>query len=144
MKLADKTKFILAGLVISGIAVFLIFYQKTPALSFNPDRKEIYIIKGTFLRSQKLELKVIGGKWFMIEPKFNLPIEIATPYYMRFNAHYEAVLEPHGTLAMISNDHLERSELKWIDGRWKHKDPSTTEWLEFGEPDLPEPAERPR
>ena len=112
MKVPDKTKFILAGLVILGIAVFIIFYQKTPALSFNPDRKEIYIIKGTFLRSQKMELKVIGGKWFMIDSKFNLPIEIATPYYMRFNANYEAVLEPHGTIAMISNDHLERSELR--------------------------------
>jgi len=144
MKLTDKTKFILAGLAVLTTVLFLVYYEKTPSLSIDPNRKEIYVVKGTYLRTQKMELRVINGKWFIIEPKFGLPVEIATPYYMRFNEKYEAVLEPQGTIAMIKNDHLERSELRWIDDQWKHKDPSTTEWLEFGEPDPPEPAEGPR
>lgn len=141
--MTDKSKFTIAGLVVIGVAIFLIYYEKTPALSFDPDRKEIYVVKGTFLRTQKIELRSFNNKWFVIEPKFGFPIEIATPYSMRFNANYEAVLEPNGTLAMVSNDHLERSELKWMDNEWRHKDPSTAEWLEFGEAEVNEPGDDP-
>ena len=144
MKLTDKTKFTIAGLVALGLVLFFVYYEKTPSLSMDPNRKEIYVVKGTYLRTQKMELRSVNNKWFIIEPKFGIPVEIATPYSMRFNANYEAVLEPSGTLAMVSNDHLERSELRWMDNHWKHKDPSTNEWLGFGEPDPPEPSEGPR
>jgi hypothetical protein len=137
----EKHKLLIAGLVVAGVVVFLLYYQKMPEFSFDPDREVIFVVKGTYLRTKRMELKSFNNKWFVIDPKYGIPVEIATPYSMRFNDNYEVVLESNGTLAMVSNDHLERSELRWIDDRWRHKDPSTTEWLEFGDPEPPDPEE---
>jgi hypothetical protein len=100
-------------------------------------------VKGTFFKSERLQLQATNGRWYIIENKWGLPIEISTPYSLKYNNRYNIVLEQGGTLALVSKDQLERSELKWIDDKWKHKDPSTMEYLEFGEPQLPDSEDRP-
>lgn len=127
-----------AIIVGTGLILYVARYERTPALSFSPTREEIYLVRGTFFKSERLKLRSASGKWNVIENKWGLPIEISTPYTLKYNNYYDVILEQGGTLALVSKDKLERSELRWIDGQWKHKDPSTTEWLEFGDPEEPE------
>lgn len=128
---SERIKLLVGILVVGGVIAFLLFYKQTPAIVFQPDRERLFLTTGTFFHTEKTELTVIDRRWYIIENKFGLPIEISTPYSMRFNDTYEVILEPNGKLALVANDHLNRSELKWEDGRWLHKDPSTDEWLEF-------------
>lgn len=127
----ERIKLLGGILVIGSVVVFVLLYKQTPAIGFQPDRQRIYLITGTFFHTEKTELQVINEKWHIIENNFGLPIAISTPYSMRFNDIYEVILEPYGKLALVAKDHLRRSEMKWGDGRWLHKDPSTDEWLEF-------------
>ena len=133
----QANKLFIGACVLFIIIVFLMLYERAPRISFDPERKEIYVLTGTFLKTEKRELRSVDNKWYSIEPRHGLPVELATPFSMYYNQSYKIVLEPGGTLALVSNNQLERAELKWIDDQWKHKDPSASEWLEFGEYEPP-------
>jgi len=141
MKFEKVQLYVLLAIVVGGV-LFVIYYERQPKIDFQSDRKEIYVEKGTRLHPKKLRLESFNNKWYVID-KNELPIEIYTPYSMQFGEKYDVILEANGKLAMVSKDRLERLELKWMDNQWKHKDPSTTEWLEFAEQEPPEPDDNP-
>jgi hypothetical protein len=140
-----------AALIIGGLLIVLaliyktFFYQGNYYVQVSKDK--LFVTKTEGWTKHKNELKIIGKKWEMCSEEGQNCSPVFTPFEAIYNDNYKFIFVGNGAVFWVSNNRINVTSVKLIEGSWSFKNDYDDDWTDFDTYYMenyvqPEPIER--
>lgn len=126
----EKALLVIVGMLIVLALVYKTFFYESN-YSVQISRDKIYITKTQGWYKYKFEMRVNGEKWERCSAEGQNCSPIFTPFEATYNDHYKFIFVGKGAVFWVSNDQMQVTPVKLIDGSWSFKNDYDDHWTDF-------------